>query len=208
MITEDIAQVELFPEALNLIAVEPLTVREPALEGAPAAQGVDWQTSATARSELRDFYRALIEEEVKKLKKKDLEDVDSTDIDFSFENLSPFEQTRNEVPYAYTQWNPDTLLVAAVTLPGSDIPSASGLLIRNNLNVAEDYLRATTQSMDKIAAELFERPGSAVLNLGMGNPLLQRRRDSLRRHVEGEKLFLRDLYDAYTKGQSPQGPKR
>ena len=63
------------------------------------------------------------------------------------------------------------LLVAPVSLPGDNIQTASGLMIRNNLNVAEDYLWAVNQALEKLSNEVFNQlSGTSKVGLMRDKP--------------------------------------
>jgi hypothetical protein len=186
LLKEEVAILGRHPDARELIRVQPTTI-ESLLKDQPA----DYQENLTSRDEFREFYRTLLLEEVS----RGYLDPE-TGADISLADLSPFEQSRNRFEFAYTTIAPREALVAPMTLPTHGIKTASGLLIRNNLNVAEDHFLAISFTKDQIEQDVLSgRP--ALIGLRMLAEL-EAKQSSLQRYITGEQLFLQEMYKAFT----------
>ncbi len=182
LLSEQIAKVGRQPEARELIRLDALSLTDRSF-----AHHVDWEKFQDTRAQFREFYRTLMLEEIVHAKK------DAGETDFSFAELSSYEQARKTFDFAYAQTSEETLLTAPIAI-AEGLKTASGLLIRNNLNVAEDYLYALDKTCDQLNAKLFGGAGGLIFAVTK----LENRREALRRYVTGEQLFLHEMHQAFT----------
>lgn len=185
LLSEQIAKVGRQPEARELIRLDALSLSDRTF-----AHQADWEKFNNTRAEFREFYRTLMLEEVLHDKK-----AMAGETEFSFAELSSYEQGRNTFDFAYTQTSEETLLTAPIAI-AEGIKTASGLLIRNNLNVAEDYLYALDKTCDQLHEEIFK--GTGAINHVIAMSELDKRREALRRYVTGEQLFLQEMRQVFT----------
>lgn len=185
LLSEQIAKVGRQPEARELIRLDALYLNDRSF-----SQRADWEKFQNTRVEFREFYRTLMLEEVLRNKK-----VLAGETEFSFAELSSYEQGRNTFDFAYTQVGEQMLLSAPIAVV-EGLKTASGLLIRNNLNVAQDYLYALDKTCDQLHEEIFK--GTGAINHVLAMTELDKRREALRRYVTGEQLFLQEMRQAFT----------
>lgn len=187
LLKEEVIVVGRHPEASELLVLRSAEPKETAPNRDP-----DWDRLSRSRDIFKEFYRTLIGEELQQQQQRS-----AIGFDFSFAELTPFEQSRNEFELAYTRLGDDRLYMAPVTT-SDGTTSATGLLIRNNLNVAEDYLAAVTKTQDQINEGLFAKKKKSIGSLG-AMPFLDAKQEALHRYIKGEKLFLQEMYQVYTK---------
>ncbi len=185
LLKEELIVVGRNPEARELLAVRSVPVEKILSNLDP-----EWERLKNTRAEFQEFYRALINEELTRHQRPL-----SLDFSFSFAELTPFEQTRNEFEIAFTQIDEDRFYTAPVSPHGTNL-SATGLLIRNNLNVAEDYLAAVTKTLEQINERIFVRNRNSYLPVGAA-PFLEAKKEGLQRYIMGERLFLQQMYQVY-----------
>jgi hypothetical protein len=181
LLVDEVAQIGRHPEARELIRIQVIS----------KTISADWEKYNSARSEFQEFYRTLMVSEVARGG-----DEGSTDAEFSFADLSAFEQPRNQFESGYTSLDGERVLAADVSTDVNGVKTATGLLIRNNLNVAEDFYEAIAKTRAQIQDEIF-RVG-LDLDSVQAVAYLDRKRNALRRYITGEQLFLREMYRAYS----------
>ncbi len=190
LIREEIAVFGRSPGAANLIQVHSLQ-----LDKLTPYQRKNYELSLAAREEFREFYVTLMQEELKRGEEGE------TSSEFFFADMSPFEQNRNTSEFAYTEGLPGDLLAAPMSLSVGTLKTASGLLIRNNLNVAEDYLNAIATTREHLEKDLFS--GSSIL-LGTDSlTKLDAKRLAMQNYIDGEKSFLKEMLKAFTHHTKP-----
>ncbi len=187
LLTEEVALLGRHPEARELIRAQQVSLRD-------RQTGAEWDKYNSSRLEFQEFYRTLMLDEISRSNL-----ASETGQDVSFAELSPFEQARNKFEFAYTPMDDEILMTAPVSLELDGIKTATGLLIRNNLNVAEDYFEAMSKTNRQMQEEIFRGNRMDGLALVMAVAGLEKRRDALRRYITGEQLFLKEMYLSYTK---------
>lgn len=190
LIREEIAVFGRSPGAANLIQVHSLQ-----FDKLTPYQKRNYELSLAAREEFREFYVTLMQEELKHGGENE------TSSELFFADMSPFEQNRNTTEFAYTEGLPGDLLAAPMSLSIGTLKTASGLLIRNNLNVAEDYLNAIATTREHLEKDLFS--GSSIL-LGTDSlTQLEAKRLAMQNYIDGEKSFLKEMLKAFTHHLKP-----
>jgi hypothetical protein len=187
LLTEEVALVGRHPEARDLIRVQQVKLRD-------RDRHAEWDKYNNARLEFQEFYRTLMLDEIARSNL-----ANEAGQDFSFAELSPFEQSRNKFEVAFTPIDDETLLCAPIAVEQDGAKTATGLLIRNNLNVAEDYFEAMNKTSRQMQEEIFRGAGADRIHLVMAMAALDKRKDSLRRYITGEQLFLKEMYLSFTK---------
>jgi hypothetical protein len=187
LLTDEVALLGRHPEARELIHVQQVRRRD-------RHNAAEWEKYNSSRLEFQEFYRTLMLDEIARSNL-----ANETGQDFSFAELSPFEQARNKFEFAYTPVDDEVLMTAPVSVEIDGIKTASGLLIRNNLNVAEDYFEAMSKTSRQMQEEIFRAGRGEGISLVMAVAGLDKRRDALRRYITGEQLFLKEMYLSYTK---------
>ncbi len=187
LLSEEIAVFGRHPEALELIQVHTTKL-------ADSKNTPDWGHLQSARTESQEFYRTLMIDE---LSRSDFSQGATND--FSFTDRSAYEQTRNRFERAFTFVDDETVLSAPVSVGVDGVRTATGLLIRNNLNVAEDYLEAVTKTRRQIQDELLKDRPRTFVNSLMALNALNKRQDALHRYITGERLFLIQMYLVFAK---------
>ena len=178
LLVDEVAPFGNNPEAMELISLQSVKRSE-------KARFAEWEKLASVRQEFQDIYGTLM------LTKHDLSLVD----------LSPFEQRGNAQEEVFTPFEEDTLLMAPMHLPYGGLKTATGLFIRNNLNVAEDYFEAAKKTYDRLQYDLFE--GGSFINAVLDLKDLEIKREKLNSYIKGENSFLTDMYRAF-RGERPK----
>ncbi len=191
LLSKKVASVDGHAEALNLIQVQPL-----GLKGAPREASLT--RSLETRTLLRNGYRDSLFDRLVPDQPDNGPEFHSDRLTGFLTDLSPFDKTRNDHPMAFAQLGDDTLLGAPVWLEDEKLFTASGLLIRNNLNVAEDYLTTLTAVMREAGPQLFAQPNATGSRFA-AMPLLEEQAARLRNHVAVEQLFLQEIYSAFSR---------
>jgi hypothetical protein len=186
LIREEIAVFGRSPGAENLIQVHSLQ-----FDKLTPYQKKNYELSLAAREEFREFYVTLMQEELKSGEEG------QTDSAFFFADMSPFEQNRNTSEFAFTEGLPGDLLAAPLSMSIGTLKTASGLLIRNNLNVAEDYLNAIGTTREHIEKDLFS--GSSFLSGTDSLTKLDAKQQAMQNYIDGEKSFLKEMFKAFTR---------
>ena len=191
LLSRDISEVGHSPEARELIRVQALSF------GPKPTADPQWTKYQSTRTEFREYYRTLLYD----LALRGDLGKDQT-ADFSFSDVSPFERNRNTFETAFASVEGETTYSAPIKIADTSLKTASGLLIRNNLNVAEDYLEALSATSEQLRALLKNRdqlPGRGPIDFIVRMTQIESRREALRRYVTGEQLFLQQIYLEFTR---------
>ncbi len=107
--------------------------------------------------------------------------------------LQDLEHRRTQVHTAFTDRSRTELFMAPTVLTSSGLPTATGLLIRDNINRAEDRMAGAEEALRRLEDEVFEGENPSFSQL-VASPQLKGRMESLSSYVGRERLFLEEIY--------------
>jgi hypothetical protein len=107
--------------------------------------------------------------------------------------LRDLEHRRTLVRTAFTDRSRTELFMAPTALTSSGLPTATGLLIRDNINRAEDRMAGAEEALKRLENEVFEGENPSFSQL-VASPQLKGRMESLSSYVGRERLFLEEIY--------------
>lgn len=109
--------------------------------------------------------------------------------------LQRLEVRRRHVESAFTPKNFTEAYLASANMRISGLPTATGLLIRDNINRAEDRMKAVELAIEKVQREIF-LTGAPSLSALMASTQLNNRKRSLSEYIAQERLFLEQIYNS------------
>ncbi len=120
--------------------------------------------------------------------------------------IANIETERNKIPYAFVNTIGDTFIKAPLNLELQSYGTATGRLIRDNLNRAEDQRQASLELMSAIAAQArvelakpeAQQDKAALGKLAQQSQAMQKSAESISEYIASEKMFVESMYHMYT----------
>jgi hypothetical protein len=186
------------PEARELLSLQTLPWSETEVKrAADASQGFykEWVDADKLRTSIRElfftrFYELSATERL----------TPSTRVAIEGGKLQLVEIERMGLQAAFTEKSDSETYRAPVRTRVSGLPTATGLLIRDNINRAEDRMKAAEMAMEKLQRDVFTGD-SPSLNALMASPQLKGRLTTLAEYLAQERLFLEQIQLALSRSE-------